>query len=112
MPSYRYSCAKCGEQFDVQQSFTDAALQRHSGCGGKLSKVFGTPGIVLKGAGFYKTDSGSRRKQAGATDSGSGTDSGASERKATKETATKEPKSTGPAGSGSDKKPAGAGTGA
>lgn len=56
MPTYQYLCAKCGEQFEVQQSFSDAALKRHKGCGGALSKVFGVPAISLKGSGFYKTD--------------------------------------------------------
>jgi len=62
MPTYEYLCAKCGEQFQVQQSFSDPALKKHKGCGGTLSKVFGVPAISLKGSGFYKTDnpSGSR----------------------------------------------------
>ncbi len=106
MPTYRYSCAKCGEQFEVQQSFSDAALKRHSGCGGKLSKVFGTPGIVLKGEGFYKTDSGSRSKSASTAPSkpaDSGTDA-----KSGSETAKSPTEKT---GAKSDKKPAGAGAG-
>ena len=56
MPTYEYACAKCGERFDVYQSFSDEPLKKHTGCGGKLTKVFGPVGIVLKGSGFYKTD--------------------------------------------------------
>lgn len=56
MPTYEYACAKCGERFDVYQSFSDEPLKKHKGCGGKLTKVFGPVGIVLKGSGFYKTD--------------------------------------------------------
>jgi putative FmdB family regulatory protein len=57
MPTYQYSCSKCGEDLEVYQSFTDAPLKRHKGCGGSLQKVFAPVGIVLKGSGFYKTDS-------------------------------------------------------
>ena len=31
-------------------------LKKHAGCGGKLTKVLSSVGIVLKGSGFYKTD--------------------------------------------------------
>ena len=63
MPTYEYVCAKCDQHFEVYQSFTEEPLKRHSGCGGKLSKVLGSVGIVLKGSGFYRTDnrSSSRR---------------------------------------------------
>ncbi len=57
MPTYVYQCAKCDEQLEAWQSFTDAPLKRHSGCGGKLAKVLQPVGIVLKGSGFYRTDS-------------------------------------------------------
>jgi len=58
MPTYQYRCAKCGEQFDLWQSIHDSALTVHDGdCGGGLSKVMAVGGIVLKGPGFYRTDS-------------------------------------------------------
>lgn len=87
MPTYDYRCAKCGETFEVWQSFSDKPLTKHAGCGGKLSKVMGAAGIVLKGSGFYKNDSGSRSKPAArekkeSVDSG-GTDSGATKADAT-----------------------------
>jgi len=66
MPTYDYRCAKCGEVFEVYQSFSDAPLTKHKGCGGKLSKVMSAAGIVLKGSGFYKTDNRSSQKK-GAT---------------------------------------------
>jgi putative FmdB family regulatory protein len=64
MPTYQYTCSKCGDDLEVYQSFTDPPLKRHQGCGGSLQKVFAPVGIVLKGSGFYKTDSrsGSRSK--------------------------------------------------
>ena len=70
MPTYQYRCAKCGEQFELWQSIHDDALQKHPGCGGSVTKVMAPAGIVLKGSGFYRTDSraggrksGSREKQ-------------------------------------------------
>ena len=62
MPTYAYSCTKCGEEFEVYQTFSDAPLKRHPACGGSVQKVFSPVGIVLKGSGFYKNDSGSRSK--------------------------------------------------
>ena len=57
MPTYKYRCAKCGEEFELWQSIHDDALTRHPGCGGTVTKVFSPAGIVLKGSGFYRTDS-------------------------------------------------------
>ena len=76
MPTYEYSCTKCGERFDVYQSFSDEPLKKHKGCGGKLTKVFGPVGIVLKGSGFYKTDNRSTSKAGKSSDGGSASDSG------------------------------------
>jgi putative FmdB family regulatory protein len=56
MPTYVYECAKCGDEFELWQSFSDEPLKKHSGCGGKVTKVLQPVGIVLKGSGFYKTD--------------------------------------------------------
>jgi putative FmdB family regulatory protein len=63
MPTSVYECAKCGDEVEAWQSFTDEPLKRHSGCGGKLQKVLQPVGIVFKGSGFHRTDSrnGSRR---------------------------------------------------
>ena len=84
MPTYRYRCAKCGDELEVWQSFADKPLARHNGgCGGKLAKVMSPAGIVLKGSGFYKTDnrsSGGSRK-GGSSDGGSGSESSSSESK-------------------------------
>ena len=57
MPTYVYECSKCGEDFEVWQSFSDETLKKHPGCGGKLAKVFQPVGIVFKGSGFHRTDS-------------------------------------------------------
>ncbi len=89
MPTYVYRCAKCGEQLEAFQSFADAPLKKHSDCGGKLTKVLSAAGIVLKGAGFYKTDnrvgssngtSKEKTKEAASSNSGSsGSDSSSSD---------------------------------
>jgi putative FmdB family regulatory protein len=63
MPTYDYRCAKCGEDLEVYQTFSETPLTRHKGCGGKLSKVLSPAGIVLKGSGFYKTDNRSKAKR-------------------------------------------------
>jgi putative FmdB family regulatory protein len=83
MPTYVYRCAKCGEQLEAFQSFADAPLTKHPECGGKLSKVLSAAGIVLKGAGFYKTDNRagssngkSKEKTKEAASSSSGSSSG------------------------------------
>ena len=56
MPKYEYACKSCGERIEVKQSFTDDALTECPACGGVLRKVFSSPGIVLRGPGFYRTD--------------------------------------------------------
>jgi putative FmdB family regulatory protein len=68
MPTYEYRCEKCGERFEVFQSFSDRALRRHPDCGGPVEKVIHPSGIVFKGSGFYVTDS--RAKSSSATESG------------------------------------------
>jgi putative FmdB family regulatory protein len=62
MPTYQYRCAKCGEQFELWQSIHADALQKHPGCGGKVTTVLSPAGIVLKGPGFYRTDNRSAAK--------------------------------------------------
>jgi putative FmdB family regulatory protein len=76
MPTYEYVCSKCDQHLEVYQSFSEEPLKRHSGCGGKLSKVLGSVGIVLKGSGFYRTDNASSsRRSAERSESSSATDS-------------------------------------
>jgi putative FmdB family regulatory protein len=57
MPTYEYACTKCGDQFEIVQSFSDDAITKCKKCKGALRKVFGSVGIVFKGSGFYKNDS-------------------------------------------------------
>ncbi len=57
MPTYEYACTSCGHRLEAVQSFSDDALTECPECGGELRKVYAPVGIVLKGSGFYKTDS-------------------------------------------------------
>ena len=123
MPTYRYRCAKCGDELEVWQSFADTPLARHNGgCGGKLAKVMSPAGIVLKGSGFYKTDnrasSGSRK--GGSSDGGSGSESSSSESKSSstkgdsdrsKSSGSKSSDSKGSGSGGSDKAASGSSSG-
>jgi len=87
MPTYEYRCAKCGNHFEIYQSFSEEPLKKHPACGGKVTKVLSAAGIVLKGSGFYKNDSSdsarSRSKQrsepAAASSGKSGSDGSKSE---------------------------------
>jgi putative FmdB family regulatory protein len=105
MPTYQYRCAKCGEEFELWQSIHDDALTRHPGCGGEVTKVFAPAGIVLKGSGFYRTDSRTRAgkgsgdvkekepaKEGSTSGNGSADAKGSSESKAS--TSSKESKDT------------------
>ena len=57
MPTYEYACTACGHRLEAVQKFTDDPLTECPECGSPLRKVYGAVGIVLKGSGFYKTDS-------------------------------------------------------
>jgi putative FmdB family regulatory protein len=82
MPTYVYRCAKCGEDLEVYQTFSEEPLKRHAADGGKLTKVLSPVGIVLKGSGFYKNDSGSGARGRKREESSSNGDSSASDAKA------------------------------
>lgn len=94
MPTYQYRCDKCGEDFDIYQSFSEDKLttcplvhgaEDSEPCGGGVKKVFGNIAVTFKGSGFYKTDSrsGSKSKSEGSRSetSSSSSDSGTSESK-------------------------------
>jgi putative FmdB family regulatory protein len=65
MPTYEYSCEKCGQNFDAFQSMRDKPflecpkeLCRLPKWGhGKVKRLLGTgAGLIFKGSGFYTTD--------------------------------------------------------
>lgn len=65
MPTYEYSCEKCGHPFELVQSIKDKPLkicpkelcaQKKWGKG-KVKKLIGAgAGLIFKGSGFYITD--------------------------------------------------------
>ena len=65
MPTYDYSCQKCGQNFEAFQSMRDEPFRQcpkelcrlpkwgH----GKVKRLLGTgAGLIFKGSGFYSTD--------------------------------------------------------
>src|ERR1700751_4238293 len=65
MPTYEYSCQKCGQNFEAFQSMRDEPFRecpkelcRLAKWGhGKVKRLLGTgAGIIFKGSGFYTTD--------------------------------------------------------
>ena len=62
MPLYDYRCHQCGETFEVKQSFADAILTVHEGCGGEVERLISLPAIQFKGTGWYVTDYGRNGK--------------------------------------------------
>ncbi len=99
MPTYEYACTACGHRLEAVQSFSDEPLTECPECGAALRKVYGAVGIVLKGSGFYKTDS---RAAAGAGN-GSGkkkADEGAGGSSSTESTPKKDVAASGGDGAG------------
>jgi len=88
VPVYEYACKACGNHLEVSQSFKDAPLTECPQCSGPLRKVFGSIGIVLKGSGFYRTDSrvpakkADKAEKADKSDAGGGSGGGGSGDKA------------------------------
>ena len=65
MPTYEYSCQKCGQSFEAFQSMRDEPFRecpkelcRLPKWGhGKVKRLLGTgAGLIFKGSGFYTTD--------------------------------------------------------
>lgn len=69
MPLYEYACKSCDSRFEVKQSFSDAPLTTHEGCGGELRKLLQPVGIVFKGSGWYITDSRSTPSESSSSSS-------------------------------------------
>ncbi len=77
MPTYEYSCEKCGQTFELFQSMKDAPIKICT-CGkkGKVRRLVGRgAGIIFKGSGFYENDY--RRSRAKAGSEGTGSQDGA-----------------------------------
>lgn len=63
MPTYCYSCEKCGQEFEVTQKITDDAYTNHNqcdnSCDGKIKRIIQVTAFHLKQGGwtqkFFKT---------------------------------------------------------
>ena len=78
MPTYEYACTACGHRLEAVQSFSDDPLTTCPECQGALRKVYGAVGIVLKGSGFYKTDSRAASSSSKAASSSASSESSSS----------------------------------
>jgi putative FmdB family regulatory protein len=82
MPTYEYTCEKCGLEFERLQSMSDTALkicpqevcaQKKWGRGKVKKMISSGAGLLFKGSGFYITDYRSEGyKQSAKKDSGTG----------------------------------------
>jgi putative FmdB family regulatory protein len=102
MPTYEYRCQKCGEHFEVFQSFSDEPLTKHDKDGGKVSKVLSAAGVILKGSGFYKTDNrNSSKKSSDKSDNGDKSDKSESSSSSSSATSSGDSSSSSSSSSGS-----------
>jgi len=62
MPIYEYRRPD-GTTFEIQQSFSEAALVSDPDTGVPVERVMHAPAIHFKGKGFYNTDYGTRNRQ-------------------------------------------------
>ena len=69
MPTYQYACTnpEIKHEFEVVQSFSDAAVSTCPECSAPVRKVYGSVGVVFKGSGFYRTDSRSSSSSGGSS---------------------------------------------
>jgi len=65
MPTYEYTCMKCGHHFDLFQSISERAIgtcpkelcaRKHWGKGKVKRRISAGAGLIFKGSGFYITD--------------------------------------------------------
>ncbi len=57
MPTYTYRCTKCGHEFELFHSMSDASSKKCEKCGSPAKRMIGAgAGLVFKGSGFYVTD--------------------------------------------------------
>jgi putative FmdB family regulatory protein len=111
MPTYEYACTACGHHVEVVQSFHDHPLTECPECGGALKKVFGSIGIVLKGSGFYKTDSRTTGPKGAKSEGGHGDGASSSKSDAPASSGTSEGGSSAAGGASADSKGSGGSAG-
>jgi predicted nucleic acid-binding Zn ribbon protein len=104
MPIYEYRRPD-GTTFEIQQSFSEEALEADPDSGVPVERVLHPPAVHFKGKGFYNTDYGTRKRQretAAAAEKPSGEKS--STEKPASEKSSSEKSSSSSAGSSSEAK--------
>ncbi|MGY1814300.1 FmdB family zinc ribbon protein [Blastococcus sp. SYSU D00820] len=103
MPTYQYVCTnpEGKHDFEVVQSFTDAAVTECPTCGAPVRKVYGSVGVVFKGSGFYRTDSRSSSTASESASSSSSSSSSSDGGSAKKESSSTSSTTSTTSGSGS-----------
>ena len=58
MPTYEYECERCSHKFTVVKPMDKSGTNEKCPCCKVIAKriISGSPGIVLKGEGFYQND--------------------------------------------------------
>jgi len=106
MPIYEYRRPD-GTTFEIQQSFSDDALEVDPETGVPVQRVLHAPAVHFKGKGFYNTDYGTRnrnRETAAAADKSSSKSSSAAPEKSPSDAGASKDSSASPAKS--ESKPA------
>ena len=67
MPTYDYSCEKCGLKFELRLKFSDEVDQPCADvdCGSVAKRQFSAVPIVFKGSGWYVNDYGKKGSSSG-----------------------------------------------
>jgi putative FmdB family regulatory protein len=95
MPTYDYSCEKCGKNFEAFQSMRDQPFrtcpkehcQQKKWGKGTVKRLLGTgAGLIFKGSGFYTTDYRSNSYKEGAKKEAPATSGGGDKAAGGKET--------------------------
>lgn len=62
MPTYGYHCLLCGHEFEMKQSFHDAAVTNCpiEECNGETRRKISPVGVIFKGSGWYVNDYGKK----------------------------------------------------
>ncbi len=63
MPTYEYQCGQCHRTFEIRQRITAEPLTRCETCGGPLRRLLAPAPFILKGEGWYVTDSPSESRK-------------------------------------------------
>ena len=54
MPTYVYECAKCGDEFELYQSFSEEPLKKHPGAAARSPRCFQPVGHRAQGLGLLQ----------------------------------------------------------